>query len=286
MSSLLRAPIHQGRRALNYVGRRLQRLATVGGTSISDESDYPAFCARAASDEQVFRNFKVDPLYNSVLEHVTREQGEVYLSRILAQSPELVSDFEVFRTNDLIGNPRLYDYGEYGVFGSTTLRYIKVLSDLITSFGSLDGLHVIEIGVGYGGQCKIISDRFDVASYTLVDLPPVLDLASRYLTRAAVKEWTPVRADQLDPQRSYDLVISNYAFTECNRSVQNEYLEKVLSRSLRGYMTCNQISPSSHRAFGPDELIQAIPGAQSSVEVPLSHDGNYILRWGHTPSKS
>lgn len=271
---------------LNFVGRRLQRLAAVGGgTSISEDSGYPDFCARAASDEQVFRNFKVDPLYNAVLEHVTREQGQVYLSRILAQSPELVADFDRFRSNDLLGNPRRYDYGEHGIFGSTTLRYIKVLSDLMTSFGSLAGFNIVEIGVGYGGQCKITSDRFRLASYSLVDLPPVLDLTSRYLERTGTKGWTAVRPDQLDDQKTYDLVISNYAFTECTRPVQEDYVRKILTRSKRGYITGNQISPSSHRAYKPRELVEAIPGAHLSDEVPLSHAGNYVVRWDHTGSK-
>ena len=60
----------------------------------------------------------------------------------------------------------------------TTLRYLKVANDLETLFSSLDGLRICEIGVGYGGQCRVLDAMFAVKSYTLVDLRPVLELAS------------------------------------------------------------------------------------------------------------
>ena len=64
---------------------------------------------------------------------------------------------------------------------ATTARYIKNLSDLINLFGSLDGMRIAEIGGGYGGLCKIISDQFELDSYTLFDLPDCLDLSKKFL---------------------------------------------------------------------------------------------------------
>src|SRR5438876_1073823 len=82
-----------------------------------------------------------------------------------------------FRRNDNCGSPRTHDFGgDIGPMAPTTLRYIKILSDLETWFGSLGGKRVVEIGGGYGGQCAVIKTRFRVSSYTLIDLQPVLSL--------------------------------------------------------------------------------------------------------------
>src|SRR5207247_1982417 len=106
-----------------------------------------------------------------------------------------------------------------------------VLSDLLDLFGSLDGIRIVEIGGGYGGQCAVVSAVATPASYTLVDLDPVLRLQQAYLREFRVSNVSFAPARDLDPSAGYDLVISNYAFSECMRRVQRHYLERVLLRS-------------------------------------------------------
>ena len=170
-------------RDFRRVGRGVkERLRTrVGGepaplTSATHPSPYPAFCRRAARDDATFAQFKREPAYVKVLEHLTCDQGERYLSRLLVQSPELEPLLPLFQSNDRLGGPRTCDYGRWGMFSPTTLRYAKVLSDLLTLFGPLDGLRIVEIGGGYGGQCLVTSLAAKPKSYTLVDLDAVLDL--------------------------------------------------------------------------------------------------------------
>jgi hypothetical protein len=262
-------------------GKALRRLWNKP-TSISDETAYPAFCARAAAEDEVFARFRRDPVYTFVLEHVSPELGAQYLERALRQTPELAERFDRFRTSDLHGGPVTHPFPPHGELSPTTLRYVKVLSDLTTMFGPLTDMRVAEIGGGYGGQCKIVQDVYRVRDYVIVDLAPCLALAARFLATSGVKTFTPMTAEELPADGSYDLVISNYAFTECTRPVQETYLERILRRSRRGYITGNVIAPGAYRSYGRDELASLLAPARVLPEDPLTYEGNYVLVWDHT----
>jgi hypothetical protein len=253
-----------------------------GRTSVTDHAGYTEFCAAAATRPEVFATFKRAPVYREVLEHVTCEQGEAYLARVRDQSPELVALFDRLRENDRLGSPVTCDYGEHGRFSPTTLRYVKVLSDLLLLFGRPDGWTIAEIGCGYGGQCFVVSAATEPASYALVDLDAPRALQRHYLEQLGVGRTRFPSPDELDPRAEYDLAISNYAFSECRRDVQEHYLERVLRRARRGYVTCNWIAPESYQAFSRDELLEAIPGSAFIPEVPATSPANAILVWGHS----
>jgi putative sugar O-methyltransferase len=184
------------------------------------------------------------------------------------------------RRNDDFGGPATYEYPGVGSISPSTLRYVKVLTDLKAYFASLDGLDVCEIGVGYGGQCRIINAWFKPASYCLVDIAPALALARRFLERFDLPPVLAYRAMDELTARDYDLVISNYAFTELPRPLQDGYLEKVILRSARGYITYNEITPAEFNSYKAEELLRIIPGAHSVDERPLTHPLNCIILWG------
>jgi len=240
---------------------------------------YREVCARAARETD-FAAFKRAPAYRAVLEHVTCEQGRDYLDWVAAQSPGLLPLLDRFRENDRLGSPLVCEYGESGPFSPTTLRYMKVYSDLLCFFGDLDGQRVLEIGGGYGGQCFVIHAGARPASYTLVDLPEPLKLQRRYLEANGVAGASFVAPGELDPHAEFDLVVSNYAFSECRREVQEHYLTTVLLRTPRGYATCNWITPPEFRSYGRAELLAAVPGSQFVDEEPLTGAANAILLWG------
>jgi hypothetical protein len=248
-------------------------------TSVTDHVDYTSFCALAAANAAAFASFKREPVYREVLEHVTCAQGAAYLERVLEQSPELVPLFDRFRENDRLGSPHTCAYGEHGRFSPTTLRYVKVLSDLLLLFGPLDGLRIVEVGGGYGGQCFVIRSAAEPASYTLVDLDESRALQETYLARLGVHGVRFLPPGERDGGGS-DLVISNYAFSELRRDVQERYLEQVLRPSARGYVTCNWVSPPDFRPYSRAELLAAIPGSRFLHEVPLTAADNAVLVWG------
>jgi hypothetical protein len=162
-----------------------------------------------------------------------------------------------------------------------TLRYVKVLSDLRRLFGDLTGMSIVEIGVGYGGQCRLICEFWPLRSCTLIDLDPVLELADRYLNTVGVEPRPELLRQGVVRPARYDLVISNYAFSELDRRVQDRYASEVVSQADRGYITCNFISS----IFGVDswsrsELENVHPGSHWVPEEPLTSEGNSILVWG------
>jgi putative sugar O-methyltransferase len=217
-------------------------------TSNTDKTDYVKSCEDAIVN---FDTFKRDPRYRVVLEHVDFPLSVGYLNEIKKNNPELISNFDKFRTNDLYGSPTLETYGEHGEFSPSTFRYIKVLGDLKNLYGDLTGMKIVEIGGGYGGQCKTICDLFDV-SYMMVDLKESNDLARLYLSKFDIHP-TFIDAHEFmeHPQDvESDLLISNYAFSECHKPIQNVYIDGLIKNATRGYITYNR--------NGGDELIYSV----------------------------
>ncbi|MDX6400973.1 MAG: hypothetical protein QOF27_1579 [Gaiellaceae bacterium] len=255
------------------------RLLLGLSTSLSDIRAFPAHAAAAAEDPARFATFKQDPEFRVVIENLTCEHGRQYLDTAFDQTPSLARHLELFRENDRVGSPRTCSYGDRGSFSPTTLRYVKVLSDLIRLFGSLDGARIVEIGGGYGGQCQIISAVAKPASYTLVDLEPVLVLQRRYLQELGVTNVRFKTAQDLEQTSDYDLVVSNYALSECSRRVQRNYIEHVLSRSARGYITCNWFR-SRFVSLTSKQLLAAVPGARYEPDRPVINSRTSIMVWG------
>jgi FkbM family methyltransferase len=208
-------------------------------TSISDQDSYRAFCKLAAKNDIVFEAFRRHPRYGLV-EGMDFDSARDYIEFAKSRYPELLAaNLNEFRRSDDIGGPIRYYFDEFGAFASSTTRYIKIALEMSEMFGSLDGMRIAEIGAGYGGQCRALSVLHEnIESYTIFDLPEPLALAGRYLAKFAVPPLSLMdifKAEATD----YDLVISNYAFSEIEKSVQDFYLEKVISKAPRGYMIYN-----------------------------------------------
>ena len=253
--------------------------------SISNRSDYPSFCKIASEDDAVFENFKSNPCYQLILEHATYHQGSQYLEIIKQEYPSLLSNLEKFKENDLLGAPTLYFYGEnYGYISPTTLRYTKVAGDIISLFGDISNKTVVEIGGGYGGQCKILSTIFDFHKYFIFDLPEVCLLTRKYLDLLNVSNTECLSDFSHLNENDFDLVISNYAFSEISRNVQIEYIDKVINKSKCGYLTLNFISDYfSINSLSLEEILIALKKPERELvlleERPLTGSKNTILIW-------
>lgn len=258
-------------------------------TSLSDDCHYPVVCYMAAKSGHFFKKFRRDPVYNNVLEHVSQKQGQDYLN-VISQNDRLAFtdiDWENFLRNDLYGNPVTYSYeiGRKSVeISPTTLRYAKVLQDIAVLFDVRHFKSIAEIGIGYAGECRMLISYFNnIKTYALFDLPEVLALAERYLGMFGKDMINKVRfvdGTQIDHEGDYDFVISNYAFSELIRDVQDLYLEKVILRSKAGYMTWNTLSHDVLDGYSLEALLEKIPGAFTIPEEPLTKEGNCIILWG------
>jgi predicted RNA methylase len=179
-----------------------------------------------------------------------------------------------------IGDPITYPYPELGLLSPTQIRYAKILTDLIKLFPTLEGKDVLEIGVGNGGLAAQVSTHFKLNSYALVDLDDVLRLTSRTLKPFDHTVDFSFIAPSVEESRATDLLISNYAFSELHKQVQDIYFDKYVRHAKSGYMIYNHIHEDSSISYTANEMCERIPGAMILKELPLTYPGNVLLVWG------
>lgn len=277
----------------SFAGKILGRLSRVsefvglsGKRALSDDGRYVALVRAALRDPRVFARFKRHPDYRLILEHVTEAYGRQYLDLIGRSSPDLLGNIELFKSNDLLGDPYLSVYPETGAISPSTLRYVYVAAELRRLFGLSLGAKIAEIGVGYGGQLLVNDKIFAYGEAHLFDLPPVLELTSRCLEAHVLSgSYRTMTINQHPGDLDYDLVISNYAFSELPSELQRAYVRKVMVRAKRGYLTMN-----SGRAGNPfvgdhlslEELRDILPPFEVLEESPATPFNNYVIVWGHS----
>ncbi len=262
-----------------------QTCAKETASSISDTDIYKEFCLKAATDEKTFKNFKRFHGYRRILEHLSYKQGKKHLKYIKEHYPHLLVFWDRFSENDRLGNPATFNFKKLGNASPTTLRYVKILGDLESQFGDLSGKKVLEIGGGYGGQCKVLCDVFSPEKYTIIDLIEPLKLTEKYLSKLKVSENHPisfVTPSETSPE-VFDICISNYAFSECNKDCQQEYIDKYLLNSSCGYMLYNKLGGPSFSTYSLEEisdiLIQNGYNVFITREEPLTSTYNKLIIW-------
>ena len=206
---------------------------------------YTNICRAACNNKSAFDTFKQHKYYTAILEHCSYELGQEHYNNIIKNNPNLLTDYPD----------------------------ISVVSNLLDRFGSLDGFNIIEIGGGYGGQCKIICDIFSIKRYTIIDLPEASNLQNKYLKYFGLENKINTYSYlNGHTEKKYDLVISNYALSEVSKSLQIEYWKKILVNSNRGYLTCNK----------PIDIINFISSAKEIIQIkdiPGEHYKNYVVIW-------
>ena len=262
-------------RSRNYSRRKLKKKTLF--PSSNQESDSQAtFYQNAVStinaNSRAMRRFRRVYDYREILEHVDYSLGREYIEHANLNDPQIWSSLNEFKRNDLLGKPRTFYFEEIGRISPTTLRYIAVATDIRREFGNSKLTRIVEIGGGYGGQAAILR-RLDMwEEYFIFDLPEVQDLIQRYLSFIGIGM---VDFPKISTPNSYeyDLVISNYAFSELPRKIQDDYLDKVILKARRGFMLMNSgKSNATGRSDGKisvEELQRIIPNLRELPEIPL-----------------
>lgn len=248
--------------------------------SISSLGTYIDILNSINSNDDLYNKFKTLPEYIAILEHASYRQGLAYLNEIKLHTPQLIPMLTNFAVNDSIGQAQTYAYIDGINISPSTLRYIKVLSDIITWINNdWTDKDIVEIGGGYGGQCLIFSLLFKFKSYTIIDLPEALRLTSKYLHAHNISNVNYVACADVSKINA-DLVISNYAFTECSKEVQDSYVINIISNCHRGYITANFISHDfGIYSYTLAELLQLNRNSKAYAEIPLTHPSNTIITW-------
>lgn len=232
---------------------------------------YLKVCVEASENEEYFSTFKSNVDYKEVLEHLSYELGLEHLNLISKNNPNLLEVGNFF-DNDLYGSPETYFYGNKRI-SPTTLQYISVLSNLIDLYASLDSFQIVEIGAGYGGQCKIINDYFST-KYTLIDFEECSSLQKKYLSNFSFANDFEFFNPENFPTKTWNLVISNYALSEVSEEDQLDYVEKICLNSDHGYITANQ--PLNGIELIKEKFSETF---KISKDISGERNTNYLITW-------
>lgn len=254
------------------------------GKSDSQVTFYEQQLSRLLKSKKRLSDFRRKYDYREILEHVTYTQGKSYLEQIQEYSPQnYIELIEKNKANDLFGNPYEYQYPGVGRVSPTTLRYISTAIDIFETIRLNKESVVAEIGVGYGGQAAILERMYGIRNYSAFDLPSVIQLSNVYLNSVNSKLKFTSSGLSSDKNTTWDVVISNYAFSELHRDLQLSYIEHVIEKSKSGYMIMNSgrsnITGRSEGKLSLNEIRNYIPNLQVKEEVPLTGPDNYIIYW-------
>jgi hypothetical protein len=238
------------------------------GKWLADSAAFRRECLRIAKD---LTGFKKNPVYCRYInnDNRPRETAEAFYWHIRQHYPLFGTTemLDLFRKNDKIGNPTLHNINGT-VISPGTLRFIKVLGDVITAFGTPSS--IVEIGAGYGGQCLIFK-LASMVDYTIIDIPESLEVSRAYLGMLDVqanfisKITEPVGAD---------VVISDYCISEMDKEGIDYYIETVVRHCRNGYFTCNLIGEIGHLL---DRLREVFTYVKDAPEEPKTSRHNNII---------
>jgi hypothetical protein len=196
-------------------------------------------------------NFKSNNNYRDILEHVSSEQGQLYLDCILSNTNLSMSDIKNFcNKNDSIGSPLKTLYGDLFV-SPTSLRYIyhsHLIFEHIKNL-SLNNIDIVEVGCGYGGLCLAINffkEKYGIGvnSYKLIDLKEAINLQKIYLSMVDISNIEYIDSDTFgkDIKDSNMFLISNYCFSEISDDLQKMYIQLLFPKVSHGFMAWNHIN--------------------------------------------
>jgi hypothetical protein len=258
--------------------------------SDSDSTSYTDFVSAAVHDDKKLDKFRRAYSYRMILEHVDFKLGYEYLRRLTPTTIAFYLNDSSQKKLSKVGSPRVYYYSQLGWISPTIIRYLYVNQRVLDLFNRETIQKVGEIGIGFGGQFAITSKSLRLTEYSLYDLPVVLALAERTLNEAKLLDGS-FKSQAINPvlQNSFDLVISNYAFSELPAEVQRDYVSKIFKNSPCGYMTMNSgrsdVTGRSSGKMSLLEIMEDIPGCEILEEDPKTGPDNYIIVWGHRKSR-
>jgi hypothetical protein len=232
------------------------------------KSDWQRDCHLAATDADAFARFR----QLSGVVQMTEGRSATWAKEWLADAgricPRLLSLCEAFVACDAIGSPNSFDFPSWGKLSPAAAVYIATVARAEHLFGSMSGWVVAEIGGGYGGLCAAFQVAVALKNYTIYDLPEAGELQRAYIGKLGVGSAVLHTASEI-PDRLYDLILSDCAFSELDAEAQSDYARRVVACSAHGLMGMNYLGSdiSVHTAalkrvrdaLAPRELKQYAP---------------------------
>lgn len=252
--------------------------------SASEFSYYPEFCLKAALDFREFKTFRRHPKYTGVVETVSKNLAQEYLDIIkkkyCLKNNEILEIIEPLQN---LGMPKKFFLKGFDTpLSALALRYLMVGLNINEKIKNYDGIDIVEIGCGFGGQALILNKLLKIKSYTFIDIWQVNILIKRFLHDSFFdKPYSLLTLNDLKSEnKNWDLLISNYAFSELPLKIQKIYFENVISKSKEGYMLMNSGEKGEFgrvKNFSKQELKSKIDN--SYLDNLVGTKNNYLIRW-------
>ena len=216
---------------------------------------YSDYVASICSNKNL-KDFKSNPRYMYMLEHVSKYQGHQYLECIIQRTAFSRDDVIQFcAINDAIGNPIKVKYPDLlqDVYVSpSSLRYIyhaHLILSYMNSLGKDAQRDIVEIGGGYGGLCLAINHfapqyGVHINSYTICDLTNIIQLQELYLNEVKLDinvNFVDAVTYGADIPHDKMFLISNYCLSEISLDHQIKYRECLFPKVEHGFFAWNAI---------------------------------------------
>jgi hypothetical protein len=252
--------------------------------SVSGEMDsYLDVCNKSVTDPVYFKNFRSLPEYFSVVECAPNEVFAFGRYLIENASPETLQKMPLFENLDRFGSPTTFNINELGVFSSTTLRYILIGDQILKFFKLPRNAKIAEIGAGFGGQAYVLSHLLPWSAYYIFDLAEPESLILKMAQTLKIHDILLIHSQSPLPEEKIDLLISNYAFSECDRATQLDYFDRVLKKATCGYILFNPHWLHSFDSLSSEEFVALLNQHEMNpmiLEEPVNtYPGNLLIIW-------
>lgn len=211
-------------------------------TSIADGLPYKNFCEQVMNDKtgELLKNFRRNPDYDLVVPgNRCGDEMFEHLDLLKLDYPEMLEFMYLFEKDQgEFGNPRKYQF-DVGNFDVPLILHIYYLALTRRYFGDLTGMKILEIGPGVGLFFKVLTDLYNV-QYSCVDLKAPLYIVQKHIEFLNRMKFVDklITCDEVCSDNfagdEYDLVVSDCAFNELHRDIQEIYLKKLFNKSKRG----------------------------------------------------
>ena len=203
----------------------------------------------AAEDPIFFKNFRSTEEFIQIVEGTPKLAGEIYINKLLKNQRFKLSVPKVVGS-ELHGNPKnmiLFnlDGSRYSI-STTTLRYANNAVNIQYFFPNLiSSGSIIEIGAGYGGECKVFNDfnsQSDTSNssldWVIYDLLTSEGLIKKWLQ---LFEYSAKFASIESPIaiKENTLVLSNGALSEMHGKLLEKYFNEIVLKCKYGYFMVN-----------------------------------------------
>lgn len=217
-------------------------------------SDLFAYVNKLHEDKDYSKFRKSPAICINISGNNLRNRGDKYFAYLCKNNKNIIyNNIQILHECDRMGDPYLYKFKSNNnelICSDSVLPPLFVIQKLIETFKQplQSNLNIFEIGCGFGINTKIFSDIVKFESYTHIDVPVMLKLQKTYLDNFGVKNVTYINpyTDMDNIKDKYDLLISDFAYTEFSDDLKKHYFDNIIQKVDKGIILGN---------MSPDKII-------------------------------